>query len=729
MTRFTADLEMPGLLHVHLVLSHLPSALIRNIDTGAALSSPGVVDVVTADDLPELETAGQDMPLAADRVFYAGQPVVAIIAESEAAAQDAAALVEIVYEELQPAVEPVGATRDDAPLVLEDSEGADESEAAIHGVSAARETASEDMPRNVTDIAHLTRGDAAGALKKADIVVSGTYRLAGVHQSFIEPHVSMVRPEPDGGLTIWSPTQGPFAVRNDIAKLIGVRVHQVRVIPMPVGGGFGGKVELLEPLLALLALRVRRPVRLVLSRSHEFVVGHPAPAATVELELGARRDGTLVALRARFQYDNGASSGWHAGGTANFLAGTYRIPNFDVEGMEVATNKTPVDAYRAPGAQQGYFALESAMDELALKLDIDPIELRLRNVSREGDPTTEDGESWPRVASIECLEEAKRHPVYTAALRPDEAVGVALGSWGGAHTAGAAGCRVESDGTVTVMIGSPDISGSSTGLAMIASEAMGIPPDRVRVEFGDTSTAPFGPTSSGSQVTYSLGGAVYEAATEARRQLLEIATEELEAAPEDLDIVDGRVAVKGVPSRSIEITELIRLSTDFGAIRKPVHATGRSAVQDSSPMFTVHIARVRVDRETGAFQLIGYAAIQDVGRAINPPEIEGQIHGGVVQSVGRALGEELVFDGAGRPRTTSFLDYELPAADQVPDIDVRLVEVPSPIGPLGAKGVGEPPAIPGTAALANAVSRAAGVRVREAPIDRWLLARSGNHNR
>jgi CO/xanthine dehydrogenase Mo-binding subunit len=307
------------------------------------------------------------MPLAADRVFYAGQPVVAIIAESEAAAQDAAALVEIVYEELQPAVEPVGATRDDAPLVLEDSEGADESEAAIHGVSAARETASEDMPRNVTDIAHLTRGDAAGALKKADIVVSGTYRLAGVHQSFIEPHVSMVRPEPDGGLTIWSPTQGPFAVRNDIAKLIGVRVHQVRVIPMPVGGGFGGKVELLEPLLALLALRVRRPVRLVLSRSHEFVVGHPAPAATVELELGARRDGTLVALRARFQYDNGASSGWHAGGTANFLAGTYRIPNFDVEGMEVATNKTPVDAYRAPGAQQGYFALESAMDELAAR--------------------------------------------------------------------------------------------------------------------------------------------------------------------------------------------------------------------------------------------------------------------------------------------------------------------------------------------------------------------------
>jgi CO/xanthine dehydrogenase Mo-binding subunit len=243
----------------------------------------------------------------------------------------------------------------------------------------------------------------------------------------------------------------------------------------------------------------------------------------------------------------------------------------------------------------------------------------------------------------------------------------------------------------------------------------------VRVEVGDTSSAPHSATSSGSQVTYSVGGAVFEAAQEARRQLLEIATGELEAAPEDLDIVDGRVAVKGAPSRSIEITRLVQLSTAFMGRYKPIEATGRSAVQAASPMFTVHLARVRVDRETGAYQLTGYAAIQDVGHAINPPEVEGQIHGGSVQAIGRALGEQLVYDADGQLRTGSFLDYELPAADQIPDIDVRLVEVPSPLGPLGAKGVGEPPAIPGTAAVANAVSRASGVRVREAPIDRWLL--------
>jgi CO/xanthine dehydrogenase Mo-binding subunit len=461
-------------------------------------------------------------------------------------------------------------------------------------------------------------------------------------------------------------------------------------------------------------------VRLALHRSQEFVVGHPAPAAHFDLELGATRDGALLALRARFHYDNGAGAGWHAGLTASFLGGTYRIPNFDLRGLEISTNKTPVDAYRAPGATQAYFALESAIDELAAKLEIDPIELRLRNVSREGDPTA-DGQRWPRIASTEVLEEARRHPVFTAPLREGEAVGVALGAWGGARTPAAAGCRVEPDGTVAITVGSPDISGTATGLAIVAAEAFGVSPDKVRVDVGDTASAPFSPSSSGSQVTYSLGAAVYEAAREARRQLLEIATEELEAAPEDLDIIDGHVAVRGAPSRSVEITRLVQLSTEFMGRHKPVQATGRSAVQSASPMFTVHIARVRLDRETGAFQLIGYAAIQDVGHAINPPEIEGQVHGGATQSLGRALGEQLVYDGDGQLRTGSFLDYEIPAADQIPNIDVRLIEVPSPVGPLGAKGVGEPPAIPGTAALANAVSRAAGVRVREVPIDRWKL--------
>jgi CO/xanthine dehydrogenase Mo-binding subunit len=724
-TRFTADLDLPGLLHVQLVLSHLPSATIRTIDVAAARSAPGVVAVVVGADLPEVEAGGPDKPLAVDRVFYAGQPVVAVIAETEAAAWDAAALVDVDYEPLPVVAGPDGAMRDDAPEVLEaDSEGSEE-DASMHGAATEAESEPVKGPRNVSSVATFKRGNVEAGLASADAIVKATYRLAGVHHSYIEPHVTMVRPEPGGAVTIWAPTQGPFALRNEIAELLDAAPNEVRVIPMPVGGGFGGKVMLLEPLLVLLARKVRRPLRLSLTRQQEFLVGRPAPAARFEIELGAKRDGTLVGLRARYDYDNGATGGWHAGLTGSFLGGTYRIPNFDVVGYEVATNKTPVDAYRAPGGPQAYFALESAMDEMALKLGMDPIELRLHNASREGDPAA-DGNPWPRIGMVECLEAARRHPLYTAPLGPDEGVGIAVGSWGGARSPAAAGCRVEPDGTVSVLIGTPDISGSSTGLAMIAAEAFGISAEKVRVDVGDTSVAPQGPTAAGSQTTYSLGGAVYEAALEARRQLLEIATDELEAAPEDLEIIGGRVTVKGVPERFVEITKLVTLSTEFMGRYRPINAMGRSAVKRASPAFTVHIARVRTDPETGAFDLIGYAAIQDVGRAINPPEARGQIHGGAVQSLGRALGEQLAYDAEGQLRSGSFLDYELPTADQLPDIDVELIEVPSPVGPLGAKGVGEPPAIPGPAAVTNALARATGIRVRDVPVDRSVLVRASS---
>jgi CO/xanthine dehydrogenase Mo-binding subunit len=720
--RFTADLDLPGLLHVQLVLSHLPSARIRSIAVSAASSAPGVLAVVTGADLQDVEAAGPDKPLAVERVFYTGQPVVAVIAESEAAAADAAALVEIDFESLPSVANPEQAMRDGAPEVLEaDAEGS-EGDASMHGAATESESEPVQRPPNVSSVATYKRGDVAAGLAEADVIVKATYRMAGVHHSPIETHVSMVRPELDGGVTIWAPTQGPFAVRDEIAKVLDAAPHEVRVISMPVGGGFGGKVMLLETLLVLLARKVRRPLRLALTRQQDFLVGHPAPAARFDIELGAKRDGTLLALRARYNYDNGATGGWHAGITGSFLGGTYRIPNFDLTGYEVATNKTPTDAYRAPGGPQAYFALESAMDELASQLGMDPIELRLHNASREGDPTA-DETPWPRIAMVECLEAARRHPMYTAPTRPGEGVGVALASWGGARSPAAAGCRVEPDGSVSILIGSPDISGSSTGLAMIAAEAFGVSAEKVRVVIGDTSYAPQGPMAAGSQVTYSVGGAVYEAALEARRQLLEIATEELEAAPEDLDIVDGRVTVKGVPERFVEITKLVALSTEFMGRHRPINATGRSAVQSASPAFTVHIARVRTDPETGAFQLTGYAAIQDVGRAINPPEAEGQVHGGSVQSLGRALGEQLVYDGEGQLRSGSFLDYELPTADQLPLIDVELVEIPSPVGPLGAKGVGEPPAIPGAAALANALARATGIRVREVPLDRSAFIR------
>jgi Aerobic-type carbon monoxide dehydrogenase, large subunit CoxL/CutL homologs len=724
-TRFTADVDLPGLLHVQLVLSHQASANIRSIDTTAARSAPGVIDVVTGADLPSNSAPSPEKPLAVGRVFYVGQPVVAVIAETETAAADAAALVDVDYEPLPVTVDPALAMREGAARVLDAEEEADAADASMHGAGTDTESngASPRRPANVSAVVNLKRGDTDAALKSADVVVKATYSLAGVHHSPMEPHVSMVRPEPDGGMTVWAPTQGPFHVRDEVAKVLGIPTYKVRVVPMAVGGGFGGKVTLLETLLVLLARRTGRALRLNLTRQQVFAVARSAPAASFDIELGAKRDGTLVALRARYHYDNGASAGWHGGITGMFLTGTYKCPNFEITGYEVSTNKTPVEAYRAPGAPQAYFALESALDELALNLNMDPIELRLRNATREGDPGT-DGKPLPRIAMVECLEEAQKHPLYTEPCGEGEGVGIALGSWGGARTPASAGCRVEPDGTLTVHVGTVDVSGSSTGLAMIAAESFGVPLDKVRIETSDTGVAPYGPLAAGSQVTYSMGGAVQEAALEARRQLLEIATNELEAAPEDLEIVNGRVTVRGVPERYVDVTKLVAMSTEFMGKYRPIQATGRSAVQAASPMFTVHIARVRTDAETGEFQLTGYAAIQDVGRAINPPEAMGQIHGGVVQGLGRALGEQLAYSVDGQLRTSSFLDYELPTADQLPDIDVKLIEVASAVGPMGAKGVGEPPAVPGPAAISNALARATGIRLRDLPLDRSAFVRS-----
>jgi CO/xanthine dehydrogenase Mo-binding subunit len=365
------------------------------------------------------------------------------------------------------------------------------------------------------------------------------------------------------------------------------------------------------------------------------------------------------------------------------------------------------------------------MDELASLLELDPIELRLKNASREGDPKP-DGTTWPAIGLVECLEAARQHPLYTDPLEEGEAVGVAIGAWGGGREPAAAVCKVEPDGTLRLQLGSQDISGTDTTMAMIAAETFGTSLEKVRVEGGDTSNTPYAGMAGGSKITYTVGPAVQQAAADARRQLLEIAAEELEADPRDLFIEDGEVRVSGVPGRSLGVGHLAGLAEQFLGKYPPVQGQGRAAVTEQSPMFTVHLARVRVDLATGSYTLTGYAAIQDVGRALNPPEVEGQVHGGSVQGLGRVFGEEMRWDGEGQLRNASFLDYALPTIDQVPEIDVSFVEVPAAAGPYGAKGVGEPPAVPGPAAVANAIFRAAGCRLTRLPIDAEALIGQGS---
>lgn len=410
-------------------------------------------------------------------------------------------------------------------------------------------------------------------------------------------------------------------------------------------------------------------------------------------------------------WDKGAASGWHSAVSAMLLSQAYRVPNFAFRGLEVSTNKIPVDAYRAPGGTQAYFVLGSALDELAERLGIDPIELRLRN--------TPEADGAHLAGIVECLEAARDHPAFREPAEAGEGVGVAVGAWIGPAGPAGAYCRVEPDGSLNLQLGSADISGSATALAIVAAETFGAPLECVQVRVGDTSTAPEAPVAGGSQTVYSGSPALAMAARDARRQLLELAADHLEAAPDDLELQHGEVLVRGVPGRRVRIAEVLGSRP-----HAPLLGVGRTRLEGRRLGFAVHVRRVRVDRETGAWRVVRYVAIQDVGRVLNPPEVEGQVTGGALQGLGRALGEQLVYDEEAQLRSSTFVDYELPTIDQAPAFEVELIEVPSE-HPLGIRGVGEPPAIPGPAAVVNALAAATGVRVRRVPVEWSALVEGG----
>jgi len=726
--RYTDDLHLPGLLHARLVTSPYAHARILRIDCDAARRTPGVVAVFTGHDLlpegPEPAERARHL-LARDKVIYAGQPVAIVVAESPYVAADAAALVEVEYDELPAVVDPLAAMTPEAPVIRPKELEGEWAEAGMHAtVSGGEELDVRRLPANVTNAVRFQRGDVMQGFASADVVIERTYRTPFVHQAYLEPHASVAVPRPDGGVTIYTTTQGQFYCRNVTATTLGLPHEMVTIVPMEVGGGFGGKTVLLEPLVAALALRLGRPVKLVLTRTEEFLLATPAPAAIFELRAGARRDGTLTALRARVIFDSGAYPGAPVTIALLLLGGTYRWEHLDLLGYEVLTNKPGTGAYRAPGVPQATFALEQLIDELARAIGQDPLELRLRNAARTGD-LQPNGVPWPPIGLVDVLERARQHPLWRSRQRrPNEGWGIAVGGWPGGIEPCAANIRLNHDGTFTVTLGAIDITGTHTVLAMIAAEVLEQPVERIRVKLLPTDSAPYAGMSGGSKITYTVGLAVQAAAEDAKRQLLEIAANELEAAPEDLELADGAIRVRGMPDRQITLREIAHLSMVFGGKYAPVYGTGRSVVRQQSPGFNAQIAHVAVDPDTGEVEVLDLVAIQDVGRALNPALVEEQVHGGVGQGIGWALHEAMRWSENGQPLNPSFLDYDLPKASQLPPIAVELVEVPSPIGPFGAKGVGEPPVVPTAAAIANAIADAIGVHLSELPItpERMLAA-------
>ena len=738
-TRYAADRSAPrGLLHARLVLAHRAHARIAGIDTAAALAVPGVVAVLTAADLP-IRARGRDrltQPLAKREVVFAGQPVALVVAESVAAATDAAELVLVDLEPLPVVLDPQAAMAPDAPLAWQElaAEGdrAGSMDAQTHaGVGGGGDASidEEDLSANVVGRHRYWEGDPGAALADAAAVREGRFSTSWVHQGYLEPQICTAWLDADGTLMLESSTQSMFGSRNEVSKALGIPQRRVRVLATNLGGAFGGKWPLFDTLVAAAALRLRRPVRLAVSRADDFASTNPGQPFITQVRVGVDSEGHFVGLEARVVADSGAFDEGTSESLAGVLvAGPYAWPAFDIRAYGVRTNRFGVGAYRGPSGPPMAFALEQLIDELAVDLALDPLELRRRNLAEPGSAMV-DGEAWPVhgghevLDALEASEEWRsrnERPAATPARGPAasraaaEGVGVALAYWPGATNAAAAACRMSPDGSAQVLTGVADMSGTAAGFQAIVAEVLGIDPDAVDIVAVDSASAPASPGSGGSTITYSAGRAILQAAEATARLLLEAASIELEIAVEDLELADGTVRPRGTPGRAIPIAKLVRANARAG--RPPIEAHGTAAVPSLAPSVAGHVARVRVDRETGVVEVLANHVVQDVGRVLNPALVAGQQHGAAAQSVGWATLEELVHDDDGQLVTGTFLDYAMARSEDVGWLATTSVEVPAPDGPLGAKGIGEAPVLPGAAAIANAVAAATGVRLRELPM-------------
>jgi CO/xanthine dehydrogenase Mo-binding subunit len=732
--QYVADLSLNGLLHAKLLRSPHAHARILRIDVSRARALPGVRAVLTAADIPALKKKAPTRAhavLAIDRVVFAGQPVAAVAADEIAIAEEALDLIDVQYEVLPVAADPLESMKPGAPPVAEVGTEADTSEAQAHGSVAGVTTEAKPAKAvNISQQARLQRGDVAKAFAESDVIIEKTYRVPMVHQGYLEPHAVLAQWDRAGNLTLWASTQGSFNTRSEVADVLELPENRIKVIPMECGGGFGGKIRALcEPITAVLARATGRPVRYVMTRREELEAGMPAPQVIIRLKTGVKRDGTLMAIEGEAILESGAFSGAVLAVSGVFLASLYLWPNFDVKGFEVLTHKPSIAAYRAPVAPQTIFAIDSQMEQLAKAIGADPVEFRLRHLQREGDKMA-NNQPWLSNGAVEVLTRLAEHPLWknraewkasskNGRLR---GTGLSLGGWlGGLQPTGAT-VRLNPDGTLQVLTGQVDIAGTNIALAQIAATAYGVDVDNVKITTGDTDVAPMTGLSAGSKTTYTVGVAVMQAAQDARNQTLGIAAKELEASVHDLEIENDKVVVRGVPDKGITLAQIGKKGNLYMSKVEPVLGTSHPAFSVQAPAFCGQLARIEVDPDTGEVTLHDFVVVQDVGKAINPLQIEGQMQGGAVQSLGMALTEALIYDDKARLTNPSLLDYRKLTAADLPNIETIIVEKPAPHGPFGARGVGEPPIVPAPAAIANAIEDATGVRLTHLPLSPERIA-------
>jgi CO/xanthine dehydrogenase Mo-binding subunit len=721
-TIFADDMSFPHMLHAKILGSLHAHARIKSIDASAARKYPGVEAVITSADLPDYNVNPSNrrgIVFAEDEVLFYGQPLAGVLASNPHVAEAALELIEVEYEPLPAVLDPLAAMEDGSPQVRSAVSDVDRSEEQGHVTIEAEQEEAEGKASNVASTINFNRGDVEAGFAEADVVIEHTWRSAMVHQSYIEPHSTIADYDSSGELSVWTSTQAPFYIRDELSQTLGIPESKIRVTATEVGGGFGGKIYLTELITAALAVAVKRPVKYIMSRKEDMLAATPAPFAHVELKTGMKSDGSLVALKAKLVYDSGAFPGAPVMPGCLFVGGYYKCPNLQIEGFEVLTNKVSVGALRAPGAHNATHAIESHMDIMAQELGLDPIEVRMKNAVEEGD-LLPSGQPYPRIGLKDCLQAISESEVWkrrrTITDTPNRGVGMAVGGWIGGLQPASAMVALNSDGTIDVTVGSADISGTNTSFQQIAAEVLNVPLSSVAVTYGDTKTAPYAGMSAGSKTTYTVGKAVQLAAEDAKRQILDIAARRFEASPDDFELADAEVHLSGDADKVITFARLGKMTTNFGARFAPVVGRGTMNTRQSAPGFSTQAAEVEIDPDTGEVTVHGYAVVQDAGFAINPLSVEGQMQGGASQGLGIALSEEMQYDDQGRLLNANLLDYRLPTTQDLPPIEAIIVEVPSEEGPYGARIIGEPSIVPGGATVANAVADAIGVRVTEIPI-------------
>ncbi|MBM2826359.1 MAG: Ald Xan dh protein, partial [Dehalococcoidia bacterium] len=666
---------------------------------------PGVFGIITTVDVPNIlygtGAAIRDRVfIARDVVRYIGEPVAAVAAIDEETAEEAVHLIRVEYEELPAVTDVLEAMNPGSPLVHPDL-------ASYAGSTGIREG-------NICSRMSVEMGDVDKAFHEADFVVEGTYRSQPINQGYMEPMACMANVDPSGRVTVWTTTQGPYAIRGTLSELLQIPMNRIKVVPLEVGGAFGAKMRLtFEGFCVVLSKKTGRPVKMVSTREENFTAIGPRLECIAYLKTGVMKDGTIVARQSRTIYDTGAYLGPGVNAGIGHAKGPYRILNHKAESYAVYTNKVWAGSYRASGVADMVFAVESHMDEVADRLEMDPLEFRMKNLVREGDRSIM-GDIIPKNSLMEAVQAARERSRWDSRPKEDGwGIGVAISDWRSGSGPSTATVSMNEDGTVSLLTGTVDIAGSDTSLAQIVAEALTISYDKVVVPKRDTDSAPYNSPTGGSRVIYSAGQVVFQAAQDTKEQLFRLASDLLEANPGDLELVSERVQVRGAPDKGRSLAELARLATTskYG----PVMGQSSLSQMPYAPIFNALIAEVMVDVDTGMVKVLKLTQAQDVGYPINPMNVEGQMEGGLIQAVGRALYENFIIrDGV--PLNPSLTTYLLPLAPDSPPMDTIMVESEGSAGAYGAKAVAEPPGFGAPAAIANAVYNAVGIRIRDLPI-------------